>query len=68
MPRLACGLCGGGAVGGLQRVPGGPFAWGWREVQQMCPLGPCVLSRWLEAWVVGEGAYGEGGALIRGME
>ena len=47
---------------------GGPFARGWGDVWLMLPHWTRVVSWRLEARVGGEGVYGDGGALMRGVE
>ena len=47
---------------------GRPFVWGRGHVQRMLRFLSWVVSRWLEARVGGEGVYGDGGALMRGVE
>ena len=57
-----------GAVGERRRLVGGPFARGRGDVEWMLPCRTLVVLRWLEARVGGEGVYGDGGALMRGLE
>ena len=58
----------GGAVGARGRVLGGPFAWGGVDVKRMPLVRPWVVLWWLEAGEGREGVYGDGGALMRGVE
>ena len=64
----SAGCVEGGAVGGRGRVVGGPVVRGRGDVYSMLPCRSRVVLWWLKLRVGGEGGYGDGVALMRGVE